>query len=154
MNSASPAPWDCDLTSEQVKRLNPSQKAARTRTSLARKVELLELYGRVGVAREHADAIPTDRAKLRRWHDPSSKLWSWSDPQVDAPGGRNAALLARFHDALEVIRVRRGERRIRMKVELDAKDLVIANLERQNAELLDQIAQLQQRVGAVPITRR
>jgi len=146
--------WDTDLSSGEVKRLDPAGKHSRTATSFRRKVELLEQYGRFGVALEHIDAIPTDRAKLRRWHDPGSKLWQWSDPVIDLPGGRNGNLVTRFYEALKTIRKRRGDTRVEIAVELEAQKQIIANLERQNFSLLDRIAQLELRVGTQPIVTR
>ena len=98
--------------------------------------------------------MPWDRAKLRRWRDPAQRLWGWADPQVDSPSGRNAALLGRFRQALQAIEVGRRDRGSQLKRQVEAKDQIIANLERQIAQLVDQVRQLQRRVGERPLARR
>ncbi|PNQ96196.1 hypothetical protein C1S70_24620 (plasmid) [Azospirillum argentinense] len=146
--------WDTELPPEAVKRLRPEDKGRRAVTSLTRKVETLERWGRNGIPAGMAEAVPWDRAKLRRWADVRFGLWPWADPQVDAKDGRNAALMERFRRALEVLEVRAKDRGANLKRELEAKDRIIANLERQNADLLDQVRQLQKMVGVEPVVRR
>lgn len=155
MNSETDVPdWDAELTPEQIKRLRPIDRGRRAVTSLTRKVETLERWGREGVPSDMSEAIPWDRAKLRRWTDASLRLWPWADPQVDAKDGRNADLMERFRRSLAVLEVRIKDKGANLKRELEASELRNANLRRQNAELLSQIRQLQSMVGKQPITRR
>jgi len=145
--------WDADLSLGEVKRLRPADKGLRARASLARKVELLESWGRHGLPPDAEASIPWDRAKLRRWRDPARRLWAWVDPQVDVPKGRNAGLMDRFRLALQAVQVRRRDRGLNLKGQVEAQKVTIENLERQNIRLLDQVRQLQKKVGALPTTR-
>ena len=146
--------WDRDLAPDEVKRLKPEDRGHRAAASFERKVELLERYARDGIPAGAEKDIPTDRAKLRRWSDAGLRLWAWADPAVDHPTGRHGTLHGRFQAALEVIEARRSGRGSDLKKEIAAKDVIIANLERQNAALLDQVRQLQKLVGVQPVTRR
>jgi len=145
--------WDADLSLGEVKRLRPADKGLRARSSLARKVELLEAWGRDGVLPGAEASIPWDRAKLRRWRDPARRLWAWIDPQVDAARGRNAGLMDRFWLALQAVEVRRRDRGLNLRGQVEALKVTVENLERQNIRLLDQIRQVQRKVVAPPATR-
>lgn len=147
-----PPVWDTELSPEQVRHLKPEDKGRRALASLTRKVEMIEAYGRDGLALDIDP--PQDRAKLRRWSDPDRQLWPWTDPVVDSSKGKNAALIERFEKALELIAVRRGKRRVQAKQEIEVRDRIIAHLERQNAALIDQVRQLKRLVGTRPAARR
>jgi len=145
--------WDADLSLGDVKRLRPADKGLRARSSLARKIGLLESWGRNGLPPGAEASIPWDRAKLRRWRDPARRLWAWVDPQVDMPKGRNAGLMDRFRLALQAVQVRRKDRGSNLKRQVEALKITVENLERQNISLLDQVRQLQKKVVAPRATR-
>lgn len=147
-------PWDKELSADEVKRLSPRDKGQRSLASVTRKVELLEAWAKNGTPKERVSSIPWNRTKLRQWLDVDLRLWPWADPVVDAYDGKNAALMERYEKAIAVLKVRATDKGINLKKELDAKDMIIANLERQNAELLDQVRRLQIKVGQKPIVRR
>ncbi len=144
--------WDEELTTGMVKSLSPRDRGMRTVTSLTRKVQVLERWAREGVPSDAA--VPTNRTKLREWADAELRLWPWSDPQVDHPSGRNAALTASFRRALAAIATRRKRSASHLRQEIEAKDRIIASLERQNLDLLDQVRRLQKRVVQPPLNRR
>lgn len=152
--SAIISPWDKKLSTDEVKRLSPRDKGQRSLASITRKIEILEAWAKNGAPRELVSSIPWNRTKLRQWLDVDLRLWPWADPMVDAYDGKNAALMERYEKAISVLKVRATDKGINLKKELDAKDMIIANLERQNAELLDQVRQLQIKVGQKPIVRR
>ena len=152
--SVNVSPWDRELSADEVKRLSPRDKGQRSLASITRKIELLEAWAKNGVPKERVPSIPWNRTKLRQWIDVDLRLWPWADPMVDAYDGKNAALIERYEKAIAVLKVRATDKGINLKKELDAKDMIIANLERQNAELLDQVRQLQIKVGQKPIVRR
>lgn len=123
--------------------------------AFVRKIEVIERYGRDGFPMGVDEkSVPRDRAKLRRWKDASRRLWSWVDPNVDSPKGRNVPLYERFQQALNAIESRRVRRGANLMGELKAKDQIIASLERQNARLLDQIVELQKRIRVAPMIRK
>lgn len=145
--------WDADIPLAEVKRLRPVDRGARARASLARKVELLERWGRDGLPPQAAQTVPWDRAKLRRWRDPAHLLWVWVDPQVDAADGRNAALMQRYRLALQALEARRKDRGLDLRRQVEALTITNASLERQNMRLLDQIRHLQTKAGVRPVGR-
>ena len=90
------ADWDIPLTGREIKKLAPKDRRQRALVSLERKIELLKTRAsRVHPAPATED-FPVSRAALRRWEDHEVKLWAWTDPGIDAPRGRNAALMAEF----------------------------------------------------------
>jgi hypothetical protein len=147
-------PWDAQLSADEVKRLSPRDKGQRSLTSITRKIELLESWAKNGAPKELVPSIPWNRTKLRQWADADLGLWPWADPMVDAYDGRNAVLMERYEKAISILKVRATDKGRNLKREIEAKDMIIANLERQNAELLDQVRRLQLKVGQQPIVRR
>ena len=143
------ASWDRELTGEEVRHLAPGEKGRRTLASLERKVARIEAEARSPATRLVRPDVPSDRAKLRRWTDPALGLWSWADPMFDHPKGRNAALMKRFADALELIRLRHRRGRGGLQRELEAKDACIATLEDQGARLIGENRQLRRQLAAL-----
>lgn len=146
--------WDADLSAAEARRLGPAGKRRRAETSFLRKVELLEQWGRDGLPPEGEPSVPWDRAKLRRWRDPSRHLWAWSDPQVDVAGGRNGGLAERFALAIKAVRVRTKGKSTDLKGQIEALEITVRSLELQNIRLLDQVRQLQRKVTAPRLVRR
>ena len=135
-------PWDHPMTMAQKKGLSPKYKHLRDLTSLERKVAKIEREA----LREDPDLqrpyIPMDRAKLRRWECPENRLWPWTDPQVDSPTGRNAALVARFHAAIERLQKARRRGRAALRDDLAVARKRIAIMDQQIADLIGQNRQL------------
>lgn len=145
--------WDTDLSLEQIKHLKPLKKGLRIKSSLARKIDILELWALDGLP-ENETAFPRDRAKLRRWQDPGRRLWAWVDAQVDAPRGRNDQMMNRFHLAIKAIHARGLKNGTSLDRQVKTLKMIIVNLEQQNLRLLDEIRQLQKRATARSVTRR
>jgi hypothetical protein len=148
------ADWDRKLEQAEFFRLRPETKRIRTRLSFERKVALMER-----AAKEPILLLTLDRknfrsqAALRRWEDDQHGLWAWSDPAVESNEG-NADLLTRWTDALAAIDVLHQGKHHALQNECDAKDIMIASLERQICDLMDQISILQVRLKSQEMTVR
>lgn len=142
-----PAPWDRDLAPGEVKRLAPVDRGRRALLSLERKVALIEAEARRAADAPARPDLPINRAKLRRWTMAVEGLWEWSDPQFDHPGGRNAALIARFTDALDLLRARKRRGRAGLQAELAARDRLVRDLELQAGHLIGENRELRERVA-------
>ena len=139
--------WDQDLTSEEIKRLAPVEKRCRALCSLERKVARIEAEAHRPDAGETKPDVPGDRAKLRRWKDRELGLWPWVDPLFDHPAGRNADLMRRFQEALDLIHLRHRRGRNFLRRELAARDQRIADLENQSAYLVGENRQLRKQLA-------
>lgn len=146
---AAAASWDRELTGEEIRHLAPGDKGRRALASLERKVARIEGEARSSATRLVKPDVPSDRTKLRRWNDPALGLWSWVDPVFDHPSGRNAALMKRFADALELIRLRHRRGRGGLERELEVRDARIAALEDQGACLIGENRQLRRQLAAL-----
>lgn len=134
--------WDRELTKEELQKLPRALARKRNDTSLERKVRLLELWANIGVpAGIDWSELAGSRTSLRKWHDPSLKLWGWSDDVPDNPKGRNGTLITRWSDAL--IDIATGPRRS-PESDLDALKKRVAALERQVANLIADKARLEE----------
>ena len=139
--------WDRELTPAEVKRLAPKARAARALMALGRKVAVVEAEaGRAADGPARAE-LPADRANLRRWAVPDEALWEWSDPQFDHPAGGNAALVARFEAALDLLRARKRRGRAGLRAELAAKGRLLATLELQVFQVVAENRELRERVA-------
>jgi hypothetical protein len=140
--------WDADLGAEALRRLPPGERRQRIVASLQRKVERAEAAATGMRQGDTPPGIPTDKAGLRRWHDPALGLWCWSDRVVDGDRGPHGDLVRRWRSAIEAIRVRsRGGRRAFLD-EIRLRDRRIADLELQVLGLLDERRALREAADA------
>lgn len=135
--------------------LSPAERAAATRASFERKVQLLESWAQDGVP----DRQPWPRtvADLARWDDPVLGVARWTSPNLTSPCGKHADLRARFDKALaklgDTTERQKGIARLRAEnkmlaarnralaeqvVELIQRHMRLANLLQQQATLLEQ----------------
>jgi hypothetical protein len=135
--------WDRELTASEWNNIKRNYGPIRIETSLKRKVEILESWVENGVPGainwiSHAGS----RTKLREWHDPSLKLWPWSD---DAPEKRasNKPLIDRWKVAKnELGRKRRqspAENLAYLKQKTDALEAQVLALLADKAWLEDEL---------------
>ncbi|MDX0890430.1 hypothetical protein GOE07_05845 [Sinorhizobium medicae] len=136
--------WDREMTMDEFKRLDPALQKERIDTSLRRKVAEIHRWSKSGVPkgidwREKGG----DRTKLRRWHDPKKKLWSWNYDTPDHPRGRNKTAMAKWSKARKLLAARRTAK---SREEKDLwKERVLA-LELQNSTLIAEKASLEDRL--------
>jgi hypothetical protein len=134
--------WDRPLDEREVEALSPAAKGLRSRTSLERKVTVLEDWAKNPIlANINKAAIPWKRPGLRTWQDTDLKLWPWKFADVDLPTGKNKELMVRYEKAISDIR------KLFSAPETDqeilALELRVKALEEQNLNLLNQILRLQ-----------
>ena len=143
------APWDRDFAPNEVKRLAPADRGRRALLSLERKVALIEAEARRAADASTRPDLPRDRTKLRRWTVATEGLWEWSDPQFDHPAGRNAALVARFTAALDLLQARKRRGRAGLQAQVAAKDRLVRDLELQVGHLIGENRELRERVASL-----
>ena len=151
--------WDRELTEEEWDKMHHTLRRLRTDSALKRKIELLELWGEIGLPPGvEYEELAADRTALRRWHDASRGLWSWAKSTPDSLTGRNRTLMARWKPALARI-ANRAHRAKFSKSDREAQNLRIAALERQVAELIADKAWLEEQLslaetsGSAPVAR-
>lgn len=147
--------WDRDMTSKEVFKLPPHVAKLRTITSLTRKVQYLEEAARSAKSARALDRKQfKSRNALRNWNDPALKLWRWSDGEVDKwskrdarnPEGPNEKLMERWFDADEAIKALQDTSLPGLEQTIREKDIVIAKLEKQILNLMDQLDRANRRV--------
>ncbi len=146
--------WDREMTMDEFKRLDPSLQKKRIDTSLRRKVTEMHRWSRSGVP------TGTDwrkkggsRSKLRQWHDPKKKLWSWSDDAPDNPRSiRNKAVMAKWIKARKLLAAGRtakpAEEKDMWKDRALALELQNTNLIAAKASLEDKLRRAEARIDA------
>lgn len=134
--------WDCETP---IGNLDPLVRGHRTDISLKRKVELLELWAKEGWP-EDVDpmSLAKNETRLRKWSDPTRKLWSWSDDKPEKRE-RNKALMLRWSEAISSIR-REDWKSVRPVETLESLHLIIERLEVQVADLIAQNSWLEKRL--------
>ncbi|EJT05018.1 hypothetical protein [Rhizobium sp. CCGE 510] len=136
--------WDREMTMDEFKRLDPALQKKRIDTSLRRKVTEMHRWSRSGVPtgidwRKNGG----DRTKLRRWHDPKKKLWSWSDDNPDHPRSRNKTVMAKWIKARNLLAAGRTAKPTDEKDNWKQRALA---LELQNSNLIAVQASLEDRL--------
>ena len=152
--------WDKPQGEVDLSKLNNAERRRRYRTSLERKVRILEGHLNAGTPFEGGCGLPVNRTILRGWDEPGKRLWAWSDPKVDRPGGHNRDLIARYAEVIRVLEARatstvpasprRFDTVLRaqvatLKERLRERDSQMMAVLRQNAELLNVTLQLKAR---------
>lgn len=146
--------WDRPMEQADVFKTSPADKGKRTLVSVMRKVSLLidmidDQLLRAEISRDHYK----DRTALRAWSDDSRRLWAWKDPIVDKPDGRYNELIALYHEALAAVEAADKGKNFKLQQQLDEKTRIIAELERQNLELMNRIYKLMASVGKTNVKR-
>ncbi|WP_075292027.1 hypothetical protein [Pararhizobium arenae] len=140
--------WDRPMEQADVFRTSPADKGKRTLVSAMRKVSLL--IDMIDDQPLRALVMPDnykDRTALRAWTDHSRKLWPWKDPVVDKPDGRYGELISLYYEALATVDAADKRKKFRLQQRIDELERIVANLEAQNFELMNQIAMLGAGVG-------
>jgi hypothetical protein len=76
--------WDRDLSPAAWNKIKNKHGPARIEASLRRKVEILEKWSVQGVpSTMEWKKFAGSRTKLRAWHDPTLRLWKWSDDEAE-----------------------------------------------------------------------
>ncbi|MDP9630370.1 UNVERIFIED_ORG: hypothetical protein J2W85_002444 [Ensifer adhaerens] len=140
--------WDRPMEQADVFRTSPADKGKRTLVSVMRKVSLLiDMIDDQPIRAEISGDCYKDRTALRAWSDDSRRLWPWKDPVVDKPDGRYGELIALYYEALAAVEAADKGKKFKLQQQLDEKTRIIAELERQNLELLNRIYKLMASVG-------
>jgi len=136
--------WDREMTMDEFKRLDPALQRERIDTSLRRKVTEIHRWSRSGVPKGiDWQEKGGSRTKLRQWHDPKKKLWSWNYDTPDHPRGRNKGVMATWTKARKLLVARRTAK---PRDEKDMwKERALA-LELQNSNLIADKASLEERL--------
>lgn len=96
--------WDSDLSPSEWNKIKRKFGPARIEASLTRKVEILEKWAVEGIpGQTDWRQLAGSRTKLRAWHDPSRKLWKWSDDEAEKRPACSS-LLERWKNALDKLR--------------------------------------------------
>lgn len=134
--------WDRELTMAQFKALPPELQKKRIDASLRRKIAEVIRWSAQGVPKS-VDWRKTagSRARLRQWHDPKKKLWSWSADTPDDPQGRNRGVMKKWRNARSLLAAGRTAQR---RSELDIWRERALALEVQNTQLIAEKASLEE----------
>lgn len=140
--------WDRPMEQADVFHTSPADKGKRTLVSAIRKVSLL-----IDMIDDHPLRAVVlvdnykDRTALRAWTDHTRKLWPWKDPIVDKPDGRYGELISLYYEALAAVDAADKGKKFKLQQRIDELERIVAALEDQNFEQMNQIAMLMASVG-------
>ncbi|MEY9768592.1 hypothetical protein ABIA14_000869 [Sinorhizobium fredii] len=140
--------WDRPMEQADVFRTSPADKGKRTLVSVIRKVSLLiDMIDDKSLRTAIFVDCYKDRTALRAWTDHPRKLWSWKDPVVDKPDGRYGELISLYYEALAAVDAADKGKKFKLQQRIDELERIVAALEDQNFEQMNQIAMLMASVG-------
>lgn len=121
---------------------SPAERAATTRASFERKVQLLESWVKDGIPDDQN--WPRTIADLARWDDPVLGVRRWTSPNLTSPRGKHADLRERFDVAVAVLENLTDDLRgiARLRAENRALKARNRGLAEQVVELLQRLMQL------------
>lgn len=146
--------WDTDLSPDQQKRLGWPDKQRRSITALKRKVAILQQLSTSSPLVVKEFDVPKTRKELRDWYDPARGLWRWEDVKLDNPALKNKEIVAIFLKAVAAIDELRKGKSSTLRRRIADNNSTIERLEFRNAELLEEIGRLHQKIKRLESIKR